>query len=696
MREKKYNLCHALMFFHKKIKYSRLIQNSDLFLTYFVTLFMVSFLLFLPVFSGGQPRLLTAEETWIDDHIEVLLLDSPPHPKDGISGGMVSSMKREQLLDGGDENSVLLSDVPTSKWTYGCTATAAGMLFGYYDRIGYSNMYTGPANDGICPLTDLGQATPSHSDYPKPGSCYIIATEQGLDGITAKAHVDDYWISQGSGGPDPWKGNWEEHTWMNCTADFLGTNQWIYDTNNDGTADALSDGATLIYLPSEGIGSRLYDFIPTNYMVSGATPTACCHGLRLFAESRGYEVVWNDSAPNPSGSSGAYEVYSQRTDNQYANGFSFVDFQCEIDNGRPVLVHVEGHSMLGVGYNLSSEEIYIHNTWDNNLNRMSWGGTYDGRTLFAVTVLHLKSLEDPIIPLLSWYPNARIPSDLVTMNVSDGMSSYFDIILSNVSSGYHVTNGKYPGWCFEKNVQMTRQKDHPVKMSHSYDPDMNDVFKNVDWSIINYVINQNQSYNKTIIQDAIWNITCKEPVEHDGARSIVENATRFGSSFTPDSGDYIAVLLDPTDGSSYPMQNSFIQVRLNYTGCNADFWNETHTAWPDDFNPDDKVGYYFDLPVFVDDLENKNLSNILSESYEITTVFGNLCYGNLLKQAIAGILNTNHENISYPITYDQLIVSIHNVLSYPTLSLFLGILLEEYNQIGCDCETNLHCPCCFF
>jgi hypothetical protein len=39
-----------------------------------------------------------------------------------------------------------LSNVPAFDWSYGCSATSAAMLFGYYDRSGYSNMYTGPTN----------------------------------------------------------------------------------------------------------------------------------------------------------------------------------------------------------------------------------------------------------------------------------------------------------------------------------------------------------------------------------------------------------------------------------------------------------------------------------------------------------------------------------------------------------------------
>jgi hypothetical protein len=248
------------------------------------------------------------------------------------------------------------------------------MLFGYYDRTGYPNMYTGSTNGGVCPLTDLGQGEPTNPRYPISGSCYIISTENGLDGTSSNAHVDDYWISYGSAGPDPWEGNWPEHTWGLCTADFLGTNQWKWDYSSypgtDGNIDSNGDGATTIWTYNDG--SKLYDWYPGS--AYGIPTTSCCHGMRLFAESRGYSVDAN---------------YNQLTDNQNSNGFTFVEFQSEIDAGRPVLVHVIGHTMVGIGYDTATNSIYIHDTWDNNVHSMTWGGSYAEMDMYAVTVIHL-------------------------------------------------------------------------------------------------------------------------------------------------------------------------------------------------------------------------------------------------------------------------------------------------------------------
>ncbi len=259
---------------------------------------------------------------------------------------------------------VLLSGVPTSQWTYGCSATSAGMLFGYYDRTGYDDMYTGSANGGVAPLVDLG------------ASCSLIATKFGFDGRTTAGHVDDYWVSYTTAGPDPWEASGVEHEWGGCVADYLGTNQWKWDfVDGDGVIDFNTDGSTAVFMYNSG--ARLYDYIPS--ASAGIVQTAFTHGLRLFAESRGYEVVTN---------------FTQRIDN-YTGGFTFLEYVSEIEAGRPVFMQMDGHTMLGVGYDAASELVYVHDTWDNDVHSFTWGGSYAGMAQKAVTVFELAVIPEP-------------------------------------------------------------------------------------------------------------------------------------------------------------------------------------------------------------------------------------------------------------------------------------------------------------
>ena len=286
--------------------------------------------------------------------------------------GSAPGSPAEPQIDVFPQTAVMLSGVPTSRWTYGCSATSAGMMFGYYDRNLYSNMYTGPSNGGVAPLSNLG------------GQCSIIATQSGFDGRSVKGHVDDYWIDYGSAGPDPWEGNWAEHAWADCTADYMGTNQWKWDFSGDGQKDFNTDGSTALF--SYGGPTRLYDYTPP--AAAGLPRTALCHGLRLFAESRGYTVLGN---------------YTQKVDARYAGGFSFADYMAEIAAGYPVMIQVSGHSMVGVGYEPTGQLVYLHDTWGDYVTSMTWGGSYSDMLHQAVTVVHMAPVPEPstLVGLLS-------------------------------------------------------------------------------------------------------------------------------------------------------------------------------------------------------------------------------------------------------------------------------------------------------
>jgi hypothetical protein len=296
--------------------------------------------------------------------ITVTAMNSGPTPSADISQNIINVLP---------QSAVMLNNVPTSSWTYGCSATSAGMMFGYYDLHGYSNMYTGPYNGGVVPLTDLGN------------KASIIATQLGFDGRTTRGHVDDYWISSGSQGPDPWQtNNWTEHTWQGCTADYMGTNQWKWDFSGDGVKDFNVDGSTALFSYSGSWGSqKLYDYIPP--ASAGLPQTELCHGLRLFAESRGYSVIEN---------------YTQEINEVYTGGFTFQDYMNEINNGYPVMIQVTGHSMVGVGYNASDQTVYLHDTWGDYTASMTWGGSYSGMEQQAVTVIHLVPIPEPATLML--------------------------------------------------------------------------------------------------------------------------------------------------------------------------------------------------------------------------------------------------------------------------------------------------------
>jgi len=291
--------------------------------------------------------------------IDEIIVPSMPYPPEGF-GSRVAMVPKPDIAAGTNT----ISNVPAMTWCFGCSATTAAMMFGHYDNAGYPNMYTGPTNGGVFPMTNAIWGTVVINGETR-ALCPLSATRLGLDSRTNRGHVDDYWIVYDDPGPDPFIGNWTEHTYGECTGDYMGTNQSLLSN---------SDGGTTFYNDTDG--DPLYDY-------TGGEPDRRdgCHGMRDFVESRGYTVQ----------TLGNFNQYIYGYDGN-TKGFTFDDFKTEIDAGRPVAILVEGHMMLGYGYNDTGSIIYIHDTWDYEDHEMTWGGSYQGMAHYGVSVLRLDAV----------------------------------------------------------------------------------------------------------------------------------------------------------------------------------------------------------------------------------------------------------------------------------------------------------------
>ena len=369
---------------------------------------------------------------------EMMMLRPPPRslpaePVDRILvDGMPPKIHRKSAVSLPERNIAaginILPNVPAFDWSYGCSPTAAAMMMGYYDNNGYPNMYTGPANGGVCPLNNFVWGY---------GECPLSATHQGFDGRSEDGHVDDYWILAGSGGPDPYVSNgWAQQTWGNCTADFMGTNQDKF---------GLRDGGTWFWYNRNG--APLYDYY-------AGTGQDGCYGLRRFVESRGYIVLENFNQ----------YIYGYQGKTK---GFTFENYRAEIDAGRPVIIQVTGHSMLGFGYNNNAGQqiIYIHDTWDHSDHTMQWGGSYDGNTHYGVTVMRLAQ---------AGYPQQ---AGVFSIIEDDGKTLNIDSISKNeswITLAYPDTSFEMAGYgqrAVIVRVNNTQGSDSDVISVSSNDPD---------------------------------------------------------------------------------------------------------------------------------------------------------------------------------------------------------------------------------
>ena len=292
--------------------------------------------------------------------IDEVIINGPPEPPPGTFRSFVAELPQPDQAQGINS----LSNVPAFTWSFGCSATSAAMIAGYYDRTTYPNMYTGPTNGGVMPM-DNSSWPDWYDGSAWRNQCPLSATHKGLDGRATRGHVDDYWIAYGRTDPDPFIGHWAQHAYGDCTADYMKTNQSSYGN---------SDGATTFWNYSSGSPLSWSDLESSGHQTNDGG-----YGLKLFYESRGYTVA------------DMYNQYIKGRGTNPALGFTYAQYKAEIDAGRPVMIQLAGHTVVGVGYDDSANRLYIHDTWDYSTHTMTWGGTYAGMQQYGVTIVCLAS-----------------------------------------------------------------------------------------------------------------------------------------------------------------------------------------------------------------------------------------------------------------------------------------------------------------
>jgi len=299
--------------------------------------------------------------------LERAIINGPPTPPPGLE----LEHPAVELPVPNPEAGTNSITVPAYEWTFGCSATSGAMILGYYDRTGFPAMYTGPTNGGVAPLDD--SAWPNwndgHANYSH--QCPFAASKNGWDGRVTKGSFDDYWVQYLTGQPDPYiAGNWYPHAWGDAIGDYMYTSQSKADTtdltNDDGSTQFWGYNSATV-LTCSALEAAGYP-----YTIDGTL------GRKNFYQAKGYTVS---------------TCYNQKIDTLYSGGFSFAQYTAEIDAGRPVMINLAGHTVVGVGYNTSGSTVYIHDTWDTSTHSMTWGGTYGTNPPMAMQSVSIVNLS---------------------------------------------------------------------------------------------------------------------------------------------------------------------------------------------------------------------------------------------------------------------------------------------------------------
>ncbi len=304
--------------------------------------------------------------------------DEDFRPIPGVHGKIakINSNSRSQRI---------LSGVPAYNWAFGCAATSAAMLIGYYDRHGFPNMFVpDPPYNDIAPLTNQDwnniYGSVSISDY---NVCPISATEQNVLGRSTRGSANDYYRVAGDNTDDPYYNHWTEHSYADisrCSADYLGTSQHNHFNRSDGgTAASILSNGTKRYWDQTVNYQTTLGTLGMAYYINNIPDTQIA---QCYVQAR-------DG--------------SQASGINISGGFTYEDFKNEIDNLRPILLSLKapkpngayaGHSVLAFGYNddsVNNQIVYFYDTADYQMHYMNWDGnyTYANKNYFihAVTVV---------------------------------------------------------------------------------------------------------------------------------------------------------------------------------------------------------------------------------------------------------------------------------------------------------------------
>lgn len=266
--------------------------------------------------------------------------------------------------------------VPQAEYMYGCTPTAVGMILAYYDLYGYRG------SDGkLYDFSALIDGVPELNARGTDGDIYNMNAFDTVLGnfIASRRHVDEFFFDDRENPMQeyqysfvPGTTEFDTSRW-DCLADYLGTNQ--YWRGNSDYSTTLYLDVTLEYIINS-------DYLYTAGMEIGKPLSFeikwadVLYGLSMYVETTGYSMDAKNS-------------YTFRTDNN-GGSFSFEDYKREIDAGHLLLISIEGHSMVGYGYDAETNEIILDDTYEHD-QRMKWGGSYyyagEYRELLDISVI---------------------------------------------------------------------------------------------------------------------------------------------------------------------------------------------------------------------------------------------------------------------------------------------------------------------
>jgi len=138
--------------------------------------------------------------------------------------------------------------------------------------------------------------------------------------------------------------------------------------------------------------------------------------------------------------------------------------------------------------------------------------------------------------------------------------------------------------------------------------------------------------------------------------------------------------------SSTTVTLTFINHAYGTQGCTPGFWKNHPDLWVG-YNTDSLIGDVFDIPAELSDLADDTLIEALNYGGGKGTIGA---ARNLLRHAVAALLNASHPHVNYTMTDNQIINAVNLALASLDRDTIeeLKNQLDTYNNAGCSIDAH--------
>jgi hypothetical protein len=275
-------------------------------------------------------------------------------------------------------------------------------------------------------------------------------------------------------------------------------------------------------------------------------------------------------------------AYKQQSDGSWAllaNGGTFTNDNAEAGWGIGVPVCVQYPDNLSTEDNFKFElyilvkkgngfSFVLFHTWTFKDAEMIPAGS-DGVVDFELGDCNAGSADLHLPPYHNLPATAYLKVENAThgtKQTQEGLPGYFDIILSNIDSGYELTNGMFPGNSLSRKGSVTFNSKHEVNIISSINTElMGKHTKDLPWDKANWLINHLGDYpghTWSDIQQALWMLEDPhykgdghggnfdpDPITAVGLQ-MVTDANLYGGGYVPGPHDLVALVFESVHGNA--------------------------------------------------------------------------------------------------------------------------------------------------